>query len=77
MYSLEKFNLQNKLKAHLDRFYDHIGHTKRNLQAGFVTNLLAKSTNEVIDEKFLSHDVTTLCIDDTKRCMGRILVVNI
>ncbi len=74
---MEKFNLQNKLKAHADRFYESIGHTKRNLQSGFVSNLLTKSTNEVIDEKFLSHDVTTLCIDDTKRTLGRVILVRI
>lgn len=74
--NFEKFNLQNKLKAHSDRFYDQINHTKRNPQSGFVSNLLSKSSNEVIDENFLSYDVTTLCIDDAKKAIERIKVLS-
>ena len=32
--SLEKTHLQNKFKIQMDRFYEQIGHTKRNLQSG-------------------------------------------
>jgi hypothetical protein len=40
-----------------------------------VSNLLSKTNNELIDDKFLSPEVTTLCIDDTKRSLGRIVLV--
>jgi fumarate reductase subunit C len=32
-FSLEKINLQNKYKLYLDRFYEKLGHTKRNFQS--------------------------------------------
>lgn len=32
--SLEKFNLQNKLRNHLDRFYESIGHVKKQQTTG-------------------------------------------
>ncbi|CAF0747382.1 unnamed protein product [Brachionus calyciflorus] len=73
--NLEKTNLQNKFKAHLDRFYEKIGHTKKNLQSGFIPNFLSKNSNELIDERFLSHDVTTLCIDDAKKSINRTLLL--
>lgn len=41
----------------------------------FVSNLLSKTSNEIIDDRFLSHDVTTLCIDDAKKSLNRILLV--
>lgn len=40
-----------------------------------VSNLFTKSTNEIIDERFLSHDVATLCIDDAKKSLTRISLV--
>jgi recyclin-1 len=70
--SLEKINLHTKFKAQLDRFYESIGHTKRNLQSGIVSNLFSKSNSDIIDERFLSHDVATLCIDDAKKSLTRI-----
>jgi hypothetical protein len=36
---------------------------------------LSKASSEVIDDRFLSHDVTTLCIDDSKKSLNRILLV--
>ena len=72
--TFEKSNLTNKIKAQLDRFYESIGHVKPNAQR-LMPNFLSKPTNEVIDEKFLSHDVTTLCIDDAKKSLNRIGLV--
>jgi len=34
MKRLEKMNLQNKFKFQMDRFYESIGHTKRNVPSG-------------------------------------------
>ena len=72
--SLEKINLTNKFKNQLDRFYDSIGHIKTNTQS-LISNFLSKPTGEVIDERFLSHDVTTLSIDDAKKSLTRVLLV--
>lgn len=72
--SLEKINLTNKFKNQLDRFYDSIGHTKTNTQS-LISNFLSKPTGEVIDERFLSHDVTTLSIDDAKKSLTRVLLL--
>ena len=36
---------------------------------------MSKPTNEIIDDRFLSHDVTTLCIDDTKKSLNRVLLL--
>jgi len=71
---LEKTNLTNKFRHQLERFYDTIGHTKTNTQS-LISNFLSKQTGEIIDEKFLSHDVTTLCIDDAKKSLGRVLLL--
>ena len=40
-----------------------------------MSNLLAKTSNEVIDERFISNDVTTLCIDDAKKSITRTMLV--
>lgn len=73
--NMEKTNLTNKFKCQLARFYDSLGHTKVNMQ-GLLSNFLSKQSDEVIDERFLSHDVTTLCIDDAKKSLGRVLLVS-
>jgi hypothetical protein len=41
----------------------------------FVSNFLSKSTNELIDDRFISNDIATLFIDDTKKSINRILLV--
>ena len=74
--NLEKTNLTNKFKYQLARFYESIGHTKVNMQS-LISNFLSKPSGEVIDERFLSHDVTTLCIDDAKKSLNRVLLVNL
>lgn len=71
---LERNNLTNKFRHQLERFYDTIGHTKTNTQS-LISNFLSKPTGELIDEKFLSHDVTTLCIDDAKKSLNRVLLL--
>jgi exocyst complex component 5 len=77
---LEKNNLQQKFKAHLERFYNSIGHTRK--QGTGIRNILnyRPAQSEIIDEKFLSHDdffrITTLCIDDAKKSIKRITLVN-
>lgn len=72
--NLEKTNLAYKFKHQLERFYDSIGHTRTNTQS-LISNFLSKPTGETIDERFLSHDVTTLCIDDAKKSLNRILLL--
>ena len=44
-----------------------------------MSNLLksqaGNNPNEVIDDRFLSNDVTTICIDDAKKALTRIQLV--
>ena len=71
--NLERTSLQTKFKLQLDRFYESIGHVKKNLQTGFVSNFLSKSSNEsTVDDRFISNDVATLFIDDAKKSLTRL-----